>query len=84
VSLSLAIELVHLPGAEPVVHEDLQVVHVLPANQSVLEDLLASPIRAAHELDETLPLLLLDRQREDLAVDAVGDEPGPQGTRTEP
>ena len=82
VGLCLAVEVVHFPRTEPVLHEELEGVQVLAADQPVGEDLLVGPIRVAHELDKPLPLLLFDRQRKDLAIDGVGDEPRPQGPGT--
>ena len=55
-----------------------------PRDEPVLEHLLAGPLRVTHQRDEPMPLLLLDGEREQLAVHAVGDEPWAEGARPEP
>src|SRR5207249_5975709 len=57
--------------AAPLLEEDLEGVEVRPARQTAPEQLESRPFGPAHEVDETLPLVLLDRAQEDPAVAAL-------------
>src|SRR5882724_670337 len=65
------VEFRHRLLAAPLLEEDLQGVEVLATCQPVLEELEARPLRAAHQLDELLPLVLFDAADEDPAVAAL-------------
>jgi hypothetical protein len=72
-----------LPPGYPLAHQRLQRVHVLCARDAILEDILAGPLGIAHQLDQALPLMLFDREDEDLAVLAVGEEPRAERARAQ-
>src|SRR5437870_10966322 len=57
--------------ATPLLEEHLQGVEVGAARQTVREQLEARPLGVAHDLDEALPLVLLDGAQEDPAVAAL-------------
>ena len=73
--LALVEELGHGVGRGPLGEVDVQDVLGGVAAVPVGEDLEGRPFRRSHELDQTLPLVLLDRDDEDGAVGDVEDLP---------
>ena len=57
--------------AAPLLEKDLQGVEVGPARQAAGEQLETRPLGVAHEVDEALPLVLLDGAEEDPTVAAL-------------
>ena len=67
----------------PLLDEEAQHVGVLVAGLRRGEDLLRGPLGGAHQLDEALPLVLLDGDQEDEAVAAAEDLPGVERAHAE-
>src|SRR2546428_5778489 len=70
--------------AAPLLEEDLQGVEVGAGRETVPEQLETRPFGVAHDLDEALPLVLLDGAEEDPAVAALHEAERLDGLLAEP
>src|SRR5207253_1194993 len=70
-ALRRLVELLYRLLAAPLLQEDLERVEVRAPREAVGEELDRRPLRVAHDVDQTLPLVLLDAAEEDPPVAAL-------------
>ena len=81
VLLCRVVKLPGIPLADEFLHELVHQILVLGSARPIGEHLEFRPFRAAHELDEALPLILLDADEEDRRVLRLEDAPRDQPAR---
>src|SRR5207245_8060813 len=71
VALSLLEDLLYRLLAAPLLEENLERVEVRAAREAIGEELDRRPLGVAHDVDQALPLVLLDAAEEDPPVAAL-------------